>query len=235
MSLYSQLIQEINSYQNPQKAQIYQRFFKTKKGEYGEGDIFLGLNVPTQRQIAQKYITANFADLAKLLKSPIHEYRFVALVILTLQFKKNSLDQNPIFNFYLQNIQYINNWDLVDTSAPNIIGKFLVNKNRKDRKILYQFSHSDNLWQKRIAIISTLTFIKNHQLTDTINLSQILLSDPHDLIHKAVGWMLRELGKIDQKLLENFLMEHVRQMPRTMLRYAIEKLNPEKHTFYLKL
>jgi 3-methyladenine DNA glycosylase AlkD len=229
------VIQDLNQLKNPQKAQILQRFFKTGKGQYGEGDQFLGITVPIQRQVAIKYQHLTLEDIEKLLKSPIHEYRLTALLILTYQFEKSPVSkQKQIFKFYLKNTKYINNWDLVDATAHKIVGKFLLDKN-DERKILYKLARSQNLWEKRVSIVSTFAFIKNHDFTDSFNISQILLLDPHDLIHKAVGWMLREIGKIDQVSEEKFLMEHFRQMPRTMLRYAIEKFDPQKRQFYLQM
>ena len=233
--MLSFLKSDLQSLKSPDKNKILQRFFKTGPGEYGEGDIFLGLTVPQQRQVAKKYKELDFTSLQKLLNSKIHEYRQVALFILVEQFQKaDEVTQIQIFNFYLKNTKHINNWDLVDLSAPKIVGIYLLDK-KPQRKILYKLVKSENLWEKRIAIISTYTFIKNKELEDTLKISQILLGDKHDLIHKAVGWMLRELGKIDQKLEEQFLQKHIKQMPRTMLRYAIEKFEEGKRQYYLNL
>lgn len=218
--------------QNPQKAKIHARFFKTKKGEYGEGDKFLGIKVPDQRKIAKKYLGLPLKDLQKLLSSKIHEHRLTALFILINQYKKadESL-KKEIVSFYLQNTKNINNWDLVDISAPKILGNYLINQKRN---ILYKFARSKNLWEKRIAILSTFEFIKNNDFKDTLKISKILLRDKHDLIHKAVGWMLREIGKRKQDLEEEFLKKHYKIIPRTMLRYAIEKFKPQKRQFYLR-
>lgn len=229
----SNLKKEIKDLSNPKQAKIYARFFKTGLGEYGEGDQFLGIKVPVLRQVAKKYSDLKLSKIKNLLKSPVHEHRFVALVILTHQFKKGSVDKRKkIFEFYLKNTQGINNWDLVDASCYKIVGEYLIDKPKK-RKVLYKLAKSKNLWERRIAIISTMAFIKNSQFEDTLNLSKILLDDEHDLIHKAVGWMLREVGKRDQETEERFLKKHCQTMPRTMLRYAIEKFSKQKRDFYL--
>jgi 3-methyladenine DNA glycosylase AlkD len=222
------LIKELNKLANPDKAQILQSFFKTKKGQYGEGDIFLGITVPQQRQFAKKYNHLSIPELQKLLNSKIHEQRLIALLILTNKFKRN---QKEIFEFYLKNAKQVNNWDLVDLTAPNIIGNYLQDK---DKSILYQLARSPNLWEKRIAIVSTYTFIRNNQFKDTLAISKILLNDKHDLIHKAVGWMLREVGKRDQNKLETFLKQNYNKVSRTTLRYAIERFPEEKRRAYLK-
>jgi 3-methyladenine DNA glycosylase AlkD len=226
--------QEIKSLANPEKAKIYLRFFKTGKGHYGEGDQFLGLTMPQQRIIATKYINTPLKELQELISSPIHEYRMTALIILTYKYKKADEDtKKEIYDFYIKNYNCINNWDLVDVTAPNIIGEYLLDRKSR-RRILYEFATSDHLWKKRIAIISTFTFIKNEDFQDTINISEILLEDKHDLIHKAVGWMLREMGKRNEKVLLKFLNKHHKVMPRTMLRYSLEKLSEEKRKYYMK-
>jgi len=213
------------------QAKILQGFFKTGEGEYGEGDIFLGIKVPAQRLIVKDYIDLTFGDLRKLLKSSIHEERFCVLVILCEKYKKaEETDREIIFDFYVQNAERINNWDLVDLSAPNIVGDFLSDRNRK---ILYKFAKSDNLWRRRIAMISTLAFIRENDFEDTLKIAEILLFDKHDLIHKAVGWMLREVGKRDLEVEEAFLRKHHKKMPRTMLRYAVEKFDKKKREIYL--
>lgn len=231
------LRQDLNKLKNPQKAKDYQWFFKTGPGEYGAGDIFLGLNSAQVKIVAKKYINSSFNDLQQLLNSKIHEERMCALRILAGQYKqikkkkdKNDEELKKIFDFYKKNAKKINNWDLVDTSAPYIIGDYLLNK---DRKILYKFARSRNLWEKRIAIISTMIFIDHYNFKDTLKISEILLKDQHDLIHKAVGWMLRELGKRDKKVLCQFLNKYTLHMPRTMLRYAIEKFPEKERKFYL--
>jgi len=225
--MLSQLIQELQTLQNPEQAKQLQRFFKTKKGEYGEGDIFLGIKVPIQRKIANKY-NLNLTELQSLLSSKIHEHRLTALFILIKKYQKTK-DKESI-NFYLKNTKNINNWDLVDLSAPKILGDYLLNK---EKTILYKLANSKNLWENRIAILSTFTFIKNNQFQDSLNLSKLFLKHKHDLIHKATGWMLREIGKKDLTVLEQFLKTNYKQMPRTMLRYSIERLEETKRQFYL--
>jgi len=227
---------ELRSKANSAKAKILQGFFKTGKGQYGEGDIFLGIIVPEQRKIAKKYIDLDLKQIQELLKSKIHEERLTSLLILVTKYKKaeklkDEKQKQEIFKFYLENTKTINNWDLVDLSAPTIVGNYLLNK---DKKILYKLANSDNLWEKRIAIVSTFGLIKNNQLEETIKIAEILLKDKHDLIHKAVGWALREIGKRDLKELEEFLNTHHKNMPRTMLRYAIEKFDDDKRKRYLE-
>jgi 3-methyladenine DNA glycosylase AlkD len=227
-----ELKKEIRKKANPQKAKLLQGFFKTGKGQYGEGDIFLGLMVPIQREIVKKYQDLSLRDIQKLLNSKIHEERLIALLILVSQFKKADVKkQEIIFNFYLKNAKNINNWDLVDLTAPNIVGQFLLDKNRK---VIYKLAKSHDLWEKRIAVLSTFTFIKYHQFKDALRIAEILLKDKHDLIHKAVGWMLREIGKRNLVIEEEFLKKHYKNMPRTMLRYAIEKFSEKKRKKYLK-
>ncbi len=222
---------ELKSLANPEKAKILQKYFKTGEGEYGKEDIFLGISVPEQRKIAKKFfkdLTLN--EIQILLNSKIHEERFTALEILNFKYE-TSLEKEKIVKFYLKNTKKINNWDLVDTSAPFILGDYLKGK---DKSILYSLARSKNLWAKRIAIISTFAFIKQKQFSDTTKISKILLKDRHDLIHKAVGWMLREIGNRDEKTLEKFLAQNYKKMPRTMLRYAIEKFPKDKRQNYLK-
>ena len=225
---------QIKKYSNKEKAQLYQRFFKTGKGEYGEGDVFLGLTVPQQREIVKEHKSRiTIPQIQKLLNSKIHEERMIGLLILIEKYKKASeKDKEIFFNFYLANTRKINNWDLVDVTSPNIVGNFLSDK--KDRKILYNLAKSSNLWEKRISIISTASFIRKDQFQDTLKISEILLKDKHDLIHKAVGWMLREVGKRNQEVEEEFLKKHHKKMPRTMLRYAIEKFPESLRKKYLK-
>jgi 3-methyladenine DNA glycosylase AlkD len=231
MSL-TEIRKKIAQQKNPQQAIILQRFFKTGKGEYGEGDIFYGIKVPEQRKIAGAFRNLSLDDLKILLASKVHEYRLIAALILVEQFSKaDEVKRKTIFDFYLKNKKGINNWDLVDLSAPKIIGEYLFNK---DKTILYKFAHSKDLWEKRIAIISTQAFIRKGWFADTLALSEILLHDTHDLIHKAVGWMVREIGNRDIIVEEEFLKEHYKTMPRTMLRYAIEKFPEKKRLDYLK-
>ena len=204
------------------------KFFKTGKGQYSEYDKFLGLYMQDIRKISKKFKNTNFQDLEILLNSEIHEERLLGIFILIEQFPN---DKDKIYNFYLKNIHAVNNWDLVDLSADKILGNYLLNK---DKKLLYNFSKSNNLWKRRISIIATFAFIKNNRFKDTLKISEILLNDGHDLIHKSVGWMLREVGKKDQKIEEKFLRKHYKTMPRTMLRYSIERFNKEKRKFYMK-
>ena len=223
---------DIKKEANPEKAKILQRFFKTGKGEYGEGDIFLGITVPQSREIAKKYISIQLEEINLLLQSKIHEERLIALLILVENYKKSTQkDKELIFNFYLNNAKYINNWDLVDLTADKIAGHYLYDK---PKDILYKLAKSDNLWKKRISIISTFYFIKNNEFNETLKISEILIKDNHDLIQKAVGWMLREIGKRSPETEEEFLNKHYRIMPRTTLRYAIEKFPESKRQAYLK-
>ena len=208
-----------------------QWFFKTGAGEYGEGDVFAGIKMPVQRKIAKEFKNLNYDDIKELLCSIIHEERMIGLLI--LQGKYENGDENEeekVFKFYIRNRKGINNWDLVDISAPKIVGEHLLNR---DKKLLYKFVHSKNLWERRIAILSTFTFIRAGNFETTFKISDILLDDDHDLIHKAVGWMLRETGKKDLSAEEKFLKPRYKKMPRTMLRYAIEKFPEVKRKKYL--
>lgn len=223
---------ELDAIASPTKAIELARFFKTGKGEYGEGDRFLGINVPEQRKLAKKFVHLNFEDLEQFLQTDIHEYRLTALLILTYQFAKaDATTREEIVAFYLDRTKWINNWDLVDVSCYRILGVHLLHQ---DRSVLYQLARSPNLWEQRIAIISTLEFIKHQQFEDTLKIAIILLNHPHDLIHKAVGWMLREVGKQDRQVLVGFLDIYYQQMPRTMLRYAIEHFEEPVRKAYLK-
>ena len=223
------LKKDLKEKSNPKKAKISQRFFKTGKGEYGEGDIFLGVMIPGIRAVAKKYLDLDLKDVKDLLNSDIHEHRLTGLLILVGKYEKG--DKEKIFNFYLDNSSRINNWDLVDVTAPRIVGNFLLDK---PRDILHSLAESDNLWERRIAIISTFSFIKENDFKDALKIAKKLLQDKHGLMHKAVGWMLREVGKKDIKELESFLKKHYKNMPRTMLRYAIEKFPEEERKKWLK-
>jgi 3-methyladenine DNA glycosylase AlkD len=229
--MLAQIIRNLAQLKNPDRAKNLSWFFKTGKGQYGEGDIFLGIPVPEQRKIAKKYISLSLNDLQELLSSKIHEHRFTALLILVSKYRKaeESLKEE-IFYFILKNTENINNWDLVDLSAPRIIGDYLLNR---ERSILYRLAKSKSLWERRISILSTFKFIDNNDFKDALRISELLLHDEHDLIHKAVGWALREIGKRDQNLEERFLNKHYLYMPRTMLRYAIEKFEEKKRQNYL--
>ena len=223
---------ELKRLADPDHAMKLQRFFKTGVGEYGEGDVFLGVRVPDQRRISEKFMDASFSDVLHLLRSGIHEHRLTALFILTEQFKRGSQEiRQQIVNLYLSNTAYVNNWDLVDSSSHKILGEWLVDR---ERCILYQLAESGNIWEKRISIISTFAFINRGDLTDALSLAKILLNYDHDLIHKASGWVLREVGKKDRTVLEEFLLQNYKKMPRTMLRYAIEKLPDNRRKFYLE-
>ena len=217
---------------SPDVSKTMQWFFKTGKGEYGEGDVFVGLKVPTQRKLAGEFRDLSLSDLKILLSSTVHEERLISLLILVDKYGRGDEQaKEEIFSFYLKNRRGINNWDLVDLSAPKIIGKHLL---KKDKSLLFKFALSKNLWERRIAVLSTYEFIRNNDFAVTLQLSEILLQDKHDLIHKAVGWMLREIGKIDLVTEENFLKLRYKKMPRTMLRYAIEKFPETKRKKYLQ-
>ena len=222
----------IREHADETQAKNLQWFFKTGPGEYGEGDKFLGLKVPVIRKIANANTDLTFSELQKLLDSKYHEDRLAALLILVKIFPKSGDEEKEkIFNFYLKNTANINNWDLVDLSAPKITGEYLLTRNKD---IIFGLAASDNLWERRIAVLTTFRFIKENQYNTSLDICLKLLNDPHDLIHKAVGWMLREIGKRDLKAEEDFLKIHYKQMPRTMLRYAIEKFPEKKRLAYLK-
>lgn len=229
---YEDFVTELNKYADDQRAVHSSRFFKTGVGEYGEGDIFIGATVPDTRKVCKMFKNLPLPEVQKLLDSPIHEHRLAAVIILSGQFKNN---QKEIYEFYLNNVYEgrINNWDIVDSSAHKIIGPYLYNR---PRDLLLDLAVSEDLWQRRVAIISTFYFISKGDGSTSIELSGILLNDKHDLIHKAVGWMLREVGKrIDDEILLNFLNKNAVQMPRTMLRYSIERLPESKRKYYLNL
>lgn len=218
---------------SPIDAEFLQRYFKTGKGAYGEGDIFIGVRVPVVRKIASKYNELALAEIERLLESPVHEHRTAALVIMVNKAKQENSEQlDKLYSLYLKRTDRINNWDLVDISCPNIVGRYLFDKPRQP---LYKLAQSKDLWERRIAIISTAYFIRNGQNDDTFKLADILMGDSHDLIHKAVGWMLREAGKKDEARLKLFLDKNASTMPRTMLRYSIEKLHPKDRTHYMQL
>lgn len=254
---------DIQKFSDPEKGKFLQRFFKTGKDEYAEGDIFLGLTVPQSRLIAKKYKDLAITDCEKLLQSPLHEERLIALFILVLQFTKGDEKvKKEIYDLYLSNTKWINNWDLVDSSADKIIGEYLWLQVPSDKKqageekafdklrqkgfslserseskglqILEKLARSEDIWEKRISIIATFAFIKHGSAEETLKIAEILLYDKHDLIHKAVGWMLREMGKkVSLEKEEMFLRKHCKMMPRTMLRYAIELFPEEKRKTYL--
>jgi len=218
---------------NPQKVSILQRFFKTAKGEYGEGDRFLGVVVPEQRKIAKQFRTLSFADVVSLLKSPMHEHRMTALLIWCDQFLHgDEAMQGKIYTAYLKLREFINNWDLVDVTCPIIVGRYMF-QHRNQRKRLYALASAKSVWDRRIAILVTYYFIRQGDYKDTIRLSKKLIADKQDLIHKAVGWMLREAGNRDVRVLRSFLSRYAKAMPRTMLRYAIEKLPLAERTKWM--
>ncbi|NCD13938.1 MAG: DNA alkylation repair protein [Bacteroidia bacterium] len=221
------------AYGSPERARHSSYFFKTGKGEYGEGDRFIGCTVPETRKVASRYPAIPLNELEQLLHDPLHECRLCALLILVGQFNRADNERRgEIVGFYLSHTSRVNNWDLVDLSCYQIVGEWL--KDKGDRSLLYRLTESDLLWDQRIAMVSTLAFIRNHDFDDTLHLSQIFLTHDHDLMHKASGWMLREAGKRDEQVLTGFLDRFHRVMPRTMLRYAIERLTPEQRQHYMQ-
>jgi 3-methyladenine DNA glycosylase AlkD len=223
---------ELRRLGNKEIATHSQRYFKTGKGEYAEGDKFLGIRVPVLRKVAGKYREIAIDEVSLLLNSHFHEQRLLALLMLVDIFKRGSeKDRKKIYALYLDSTKFINNWDLVDCSAGHIVGAYLQDA---DKKPLYNLAKSSSLWKRRISIISTFHFINNNNFTDTLKIAKMLLHDEEDLIHKAVGWMLREIGKRDSEAEERFLKKHYKIMPRTMLRYAIEKFPEEKRKSYLR-
>lgn len=218
---------------NPERAKVSARFFKTKPGECGEGDQFLGISMPQQHIIAKQFRSLPAEEVEKLLQESFHECRMTGLLIWVYQSKKASLSQQSfLMDRYLANRRYVNNWDLVDVTCPYLVGNYLLHN---DRSVLIDLAQEDHLWSQRIAIVSTLAFIRKGQFGDTFAIADLLLSHKHDLIHKAIGWMLREIGKRNIEALEEFLHDNIRQMPRTALRYAIEKFEPARRTYYLPL
>ncbi len=240
--MLEQLKIDLRKFASVERAKNLSRFFKTGPGQYGEGDKFLGIKVPESRSVATKYKKLSFNEISDLLHSPIHEERLVALLILIEQFQFASRQSDEkirerIYGFYLENTKYINNWDLVDLSAHKIVGPYLEDK-PKVRQLadLKKLARSNSLWERRIAVIATFHYIANGDPTLSIKIAEMLLKDDHDLIHKAVGWMLREIGKrCSEKVLTDFLDKHTTTMPRIMLRYAIERLPESKRKYYLKL
>ena len=217
---------------NPEHAAVSQRFFKTGPGQYGEGDIFIGIRVPVLRKLAGECKDLPVRQIEILLRSPIHEERLLAILLLVRIFQKSGHDvKKDIYDRYLKSTEFINNWDLVDVSAEHVVGAYLMDKSRRP---LYRLAKSKILWERRIAIMATFHFVKRREFAETLKISAMLLGDRHDLIHKATGWMLREIGKRDLRTEETFLKEHYKNMPRTMLRYAIEKFPEDKRQRYLK-
>jgi 3-methyladenine DNA glycosylase AlkD len=232
--MLNNLIKELNKKASPKRKKANEWFFKTGEGQYGYGDKFVGISMPDIRAIAKKYFDLSMDDVLELVKSEIHEYRMTGLVILVYQFEKaNEKLRKKIYKTYLKNTKYINNWDLVDVTTPRIVGGYLLDK-KKERKVLYKLVKSKSLWERRIAVLATFMFISKNDFKDSVKIGEKLLKDKHDLIHKAVGWMLREIGKRDEVTLLAFLDRHYKVMPRTMLQYSIERLSPEQREFYMK-
>ena len=229
---YSQIVRELRACSREDKKEILPRFFKTGKGEYGEGDMFLGVVVPETRKVALRHRDAAFEVVEALLESEWHECRLCALLILVERFKRTSSSKAHIVDFYLKHTSGINNWDLVDLSAPYILGSYLVTES--DRSVLYDLSRSSNMWEQRIAVVSTLMLIRHGQFDDIMKLAESFLGTKHDLMQKATGWMLREVGKRDEARLVTFLETYKSLMPRTMLRYSIEKFPPERRACFMK-
>jgi len=224
---------ELRSHADAKAAANLAEFFKTYEGGYGEGDQFLGLKVPVIRAVCRSFRNLPLAEIEQLLESPIHEDRMAALIILSGQaLKADPAIKKQLYEFYLRHTSRVNNWDLVDLSCRDVVGAYLLDK---PRNVLYELAKSDNLWERRIAIVSTWEFIRRKQLDDTLTIAEILLHDKHDLIQKAVGWMLREVGKRERARLVIFLDTHAHAMPRTMLRYAIERFPPDQRQHYLSV
>jgi 3-methyladenine DNA glycosylase AlkD len=233
MSLQN-LLDELARAADPRKAAFFPKFFKTGPGEYAEGDVFLGVTVPEQRRIARRHKDLPLEQVGELLRSEVHEHRFTGFVILVARFERaDAAGRTCLFAFCREHLSRLNNWDLVDTVAPRLIGAYL-REHPELKPLLHEWARSPVLWERRIAILSTLAFIRAGEFTDTLMLAGVLLHDPHDLMHKAVGWMLREIGNRDRTAEETFLNRHAREMPRTMLRYAIEKFSPARREHYLK-
>jgi 3-methyladenine DNA glycosylase AlkD len=227
------ILQEILSMADPEKAVFLQRYFKTGKGQYAEGDVFLGLTVPMVRDIVKHSPPLPLTEIEQLIRSEYHDARLAGFLLLVKQFKKaTEPERKAIFDFYLKHARRANNWDLVDASCRDIIGLYLLDK--ADRTALYRLAESDNLWEQRMSIVSTWMFIKYRRFDDTLALAEKLLHHPHDLMHKAVGWMLREVGKKDRAALRDFLERHYTTMPRTMLRYAIEHFPPAARACFMR-
>lgn len=227
-SKMSTIRKQLRALADPKKALVLQSFFKTGPGQYGQGDKFLGVTVPQSRKVAKIHAGVGMDEIRGLLYSKIHEERLVALLILVERYKR---DPKVVAEFYLDNMGQVNNWDLVDLTAPKILGPFL---EKRERSLLYGLAKSPVLWERRIAVLSTFHFIRQGDFTDALKISEILLCDQHDLMHKAVGWMLREIGKRDERQEEEFLKRHYKKMPRTMLRSAVERFPERKRRAYLE-
>jgi len=234
MSTATSVKNALKQHASPEKAEFFPRFFKSGKGEYGEGDKFLGVIVPRQREVAKTFRDLPFAQTKRLLQDSIHECRLTALLILVNQFERSKDEdrRGEIVEFYLANLDYVNNWDLVDSSAHKILGAWLLDR-EDDRYILDELAESEHLWRERVSVIACFAFIRRNDFDWILRLAEWFLDHEHDLIHKAVGWMLREMGKREEAVLHAFLTEHYQAMPRTMLRYAIEKLPEPVRRAYL--
>lgn len=218
---------------NKRRAKALSGFFKTGKGDYGEGDVFLGISVPAQRSVAKRYADLPLSEIKKLLRGKIHEFRLTALLVLVQQYQRaDASGKKKIVDFYLANATRVNNWDLVDLTADKILGAYLADK---PKRVLYRLARSSNLWERRMSIVATFDLICRGDYEHTLKITKLLMKDDHDLIHKACGWMLREVGKRNVRVLERFLDAHAARMPRTMLRYSIERLPDKKRARYLSL
>lgn len=228
----AQAVADMKALADPERAAHSQKFFRTGSGQYGAGDRFLGIRVPQVREVAAQYRDLDLQDVERLLGNPFHEIRLLSLVILVMQFKKGDAGrQKAIFDLYMRNRQRINNWDLVDVSAPTIVGGWL---KTRSRKMLYKLARSSALWDRRISVLATFRFIRDDEFTEALAIAEILSQDKADLVHKAVGWMLREIGNRNRSAEEEFLMRHYKKMPRTMLRYAVEKFPESLRQRYLQ-
>ena len=223
----------LKKFYDPERAKTSAGFFKTGKGDYAAGDVFIGVAVPEVREVSRKFISLPFVEIEKILKSPIQEERLAGFLILVDRFYKFPEERKKIFDFYHSHLESANNWDLVDLSADKIMGEWLSDK--RDRNLLYKLSRSKNLWRRRAAMVATHAFIKRGELDDAFKIADALLEDGHDLIRKAVGWMLREAGKVDESLLENFIRSKIKKMSRVTLRYAIERFPEPKRKRFLSL